>query len=203
MNKVAILVRVSKADQNYDRQVTELTEYATAKSYEVVQVIAESISGVTKNTERKGIQELLQLARAKKINKVLVHEVTRLGRQTSEVLATLEELHFYKVSVVIMNYNLETLNPNGSVNNMSQFLVTLLTDIGRMERLTLIERINSGIAEARRKGKHLGRPEGTTKDIVKQHPKVVKHLKAGYSIRETAKLCEVGVSTVQRVKKQL
>jgi DNA invertase Pin-like site-specific DNA recombinase len=203
MNKVAILVRVSKADQNYDRQVSELTNYAIDRGYKVVKVISENISGAKCNAERKGIQDLLQLARARKISKVLVHEVTRLGRQTSEVLATLEELHSFKVSVVIMNYNLETLNSNGTVNSMAQFLATLLTDIGRMERATLIERVKSGLAEARRKGKHLGRPIGTTKDIVKQHPKVVKYLKAGNSIRETSKLSGVGISTVQRVKKLL
>lgn len=203
MNKVAILVRVSTADQNYDRQISELTEYAASKNYEVVEVITETVSGAKKNSERKGIQQLLQLAKGKKINKVLIHEVTRLGRDTPEVLATLSTLHELKVAVVVKNYQIETLNADGTVNSMGQFLFTILADVGRMERLTLIERVKSGLQEAKRKGKTLGRPEGSTKDLVTEHPKVVKYLRAGHSVRETAKLSEVAPSTVQRVKKAL
>jgi DNA invertase Pin-like site-specific DNA recombinase len=206
MNRVAILTRVSTVDQSQDRQHTELNTFADTKGYEVVERITETISGVKRNEERKGIQNLLSLARAKKIDKVLIHEVTRLGRDTSQVLQTLEELHKSNVSVVVMNYNLETLNPDGTVNNMAQFLFTLLADIGRMERITLITRVKSGMAEAKRKGKHVGRPVGTKKDkekILKEYKQVVKYLNDGYTIRETAKLCDVGVSTVQRIKKIL
>ncbi|MCP2045053.1 recombinase family protein [Pontibacter sp. HSC-36F09] len=203
MNNVALLTRVSSSDQSHDRQVTELTEFASSRDYDVVAVVTETVSGAKKNSERKGIQQVIKLAEARKINKVLIHEVTRLGRDTAQVLDTLKSLHANKVSVVVKNYTLETLNPDGTENSMAQFLFTILTDIGRMERMTLIERVKSGMAEAKRKGKHLGRPEGSTKDIVKQHPKVVRYLRSGQSIRETAKLCGVGISTVQRVKKLL
>ncbi|MFD2247289.1 recombinase family protein [Pontibacter ruber] len=203
MDKAALLVRVSTAEQSTDRQITELTEYAGARGYTIVEVISETVSGAKKNAERKGIQRLLLLAQSKKINKVLIHEVSRLGRNTPEALATLETLHDHKVSVVVKNYQIETLNADGSVNSMGLFLTTILLDIGRMERATLIERVKSGLTEAKRKGKVLGRPAGSKKDICKQHPKVMKYLKAGQSIRETAKLAGVGVSTVQRVKKQL
>lgn len=204
MNRTALLVRVSTQDQQHDRQISELSEYAESKGLEVVATIVETVSGAKRNEDRKGIQQLLELARAGKINKVLVHEVTRLGRNTPQVLTTLEELHQLKVCVVVKSYNIETLNPDGSLNSMAQFLFTLLTDIGRMERETLITRVKSGMAEAKRKGKHVGRPKESTKDktaMLKQYKNVVRYLKADYSIRETAKLCEVGVSTVQRVKK--
>lgn len=202
--KVALLVRVSTADQKQDRQISELNTFAESKGYTVVSTITETLSGSKKNTDRKAIQDLLQLAKSKKISKVLIHEVTRLGRNTSEVLQVLEELHSYKVSIVVMNYNIETLNQDLTPNAMSQFLVTILTDIGRMERLTLIERVKSGLAEAKRKGKVLGRPKDSKKDTSKmlaEYKPVVKYLKDGYSIRETAKLSDVGISTVQRVKK--
>ncbi|WP_082893742.1 recombinase family protein [Rufibacter ruber] len=204
MNKAALLVRVSTHDQQHDRQLSELAEYATAKGLKVVETIIETVSGAKRNEERAGIQNLLKLAQTGKINKVLVHEVTRLGRNTSQVLATLEELHRYKVSVVVKSYNIETLNPDGSLNSMAQFLFTLLTDIGRMERETLITRVKSGIAEAKRKGKHVGRPKDSVKgreEMLKEYKGVVKYLKSDYSIRETAKLCDVGISTVQRIKK--
>ena len=201
---VALLVRVSSADQNNERQTTELSTFAETKGYNVVEVIEETISGAKKNTERKGIQRLLQLAKNKKIRKVVIHEVTRLGRDTHQVLSSLETLHSYKVSVHVMNYNLETLNSDGTVNPMAQFLFTILADIGRMERITLIERTKSGLEQARKNGKVLGRPIGSTKEsdsLLKEYSKVVRTLKEGHSIRNTAKICEVGVSTVQRVKK--
>lgn len=204
MNKAVLLLRVSTIDQNHDRQLTELTSYAEAKAYEVVEVITEKVSGAKKNSERVGIQRLLKLAADRKINKVLIHEVTRLGRDTSQVLATLEALHAHKVSVVVMNYQLETLNKDGSINAMAQFLFTILADIGRMERLTLIERVKSGMAEAKRKGVILGRPKNSVKSktqLLSEYKKVVRYLSDGYTIRETAKLADVGISTVQRVKK--
>ncbi|GHA67881.1 recombinase family protein [Pontibacter akesuensis] len=206
MSKVALLVRVSTNDQTHDRQIKELNDYAAANGYKVVDTITETVSGAKRNEERKGIQQLLKLAKTKKIDKVLVHEVTRLGRDTSQVLATLEDLHKLKVSVVVMNYQLDTLKPNGEVDGMAQFLITILADIGRMERATLVERVKSGMAEARRQGKHVGRPEGSTKDgraMLNEYKQVVKCLKEGQTVRDTAKLCDVGVSTVQRVKKLL
>jgi DNA invertase Pin-like site-specific DNA recombinase len=206
MDKAALLVRVSTQDQQHDRQLSELTEYAASKSIKVVETIVETVSGAKRNEERQGIQQLLKLAKAGKINKVLVHEVTRLGRNTPQVLSALEELHKYKVSVVVKSYNIETLNPDGSLNSMAQFLFTLLTDIGRMERDTLITRVKSGMAEAKRKGKHIGRPKDSTKgkeNMLKEYKTVVKHIKANYSIRETATLTGVSISTVQRVKKLL
>ncbi|KAA9338950.1 recombinase family protein [Adhaeribacter soli] len=204
--KTAILVRVSTQDQSHSRQLTELTEYAEARGLQVVETITETISGSKSNNERKAIQQLLKLAKAKKINKVLIHEVTRLGRNTAELLATLEALHALKVSIVVKNYNLETLNPDGSVNSIAQFMFTLLADVGRMERATLIERVRSGMQEAKRKGKHVGRPQGTTKakeDLLKQYKSIVKCLNEGQTVRNTATLTGKGVSTVMRVKKLL
>lgn len=204
MNRAALLVRISTADQSYDRQISQLSEFAESNNLTVVETIAETISGAKKNEDRKGIQRLLKLAESGMIDKLLVHDVTRLGRVTSSVLATLEALHHHRVSVVVMNYNLETLNKDGSVNPMAQFLFTILADIGRMERITLIERVKSGLQEARRKGKVLGRPRNSTKPrskVLSEYKQVVKYLNDGYTIRETAKLCDVGISTVQRVKK--
>ncbi|RNI27356.1 recombinase family protein [Rufibacter immobilis] len=206
MRKAALLVRVSTQDQQHDRQLTELSEYAESMGLKVVETIVETVSGAKRNEERQAILRLIKLAQTGKINKVLVHEVTRLGRNTSQVLATLEELHKHKVSVVVKSYNIETLNPDGSLNSMAQFLFTLLTDIGRMERDTLITRVKSGMAEAKRKGIHVGRPKDSTKGkeaMLKEYKAVVKYIKADYTIRETATLTGVSVSTVQRVKKLL
>lgn len=197
------MTRVSTKEQCTDRQVTELTNYAAAKGLEVVEVIMETISGSRKNSDRPAIQKIRALAQAKKIDKVLVLEISRLGRDTAQVLETLEELHAHRVSLVCLNPQLETLDANGKENPTSTFLLTVLADLSRMEKLRLVERINSGLAEAKRKGVKLGRAVGYKKPLLKEYSSVVKLLKEGYSVRKTATLASVGVSTVQRVKKEL
>jgi DNA invertase Pin-like site-specific DNA recombinase len=82
-------------------------------------------------------------------------------------------------------------------------MLALLAEMARAETDTLRERINSGLAEARRKGVTLGRPVGSTrpaKAVLEAHRDVVRHLKAGQSIRNTAILTDKAASTVQRVK---
>jgi DNA invertase Pin-like site-specific DNA recombinase len=132
--------------------------------------------------------------------------VSRLGRRTHDLLDVIELLHEHKVSLVVYNYKLETLDKRGKVNSMAQFLITLLADIGRMEAETLSERTKSGLEEARRKGTKLGRPPGrakTTQEYLKQYPGVVKDLKAGLSIRQVVANRKIADKTVQRVKKAL
>ncbi len=68
---------------------------------------------------------------------------------------------------------------------------------------TLRERINSGLAQAQRKGVKFGRPEGTTLDrkiFLQKHQDIVRLLKKGQSVRNAAKISGKGASTVQRIK---
>jgi len=89
---VAVLVRVSTAKQETDRQVTELAKYAAGKGYEVVEVCREEVSGMAEGTERHGLQRTEELAREGKVKKVLVHEVSRLARRNSVAHAFVETL---------------------------------------------------------------------------------------------------------------
>jgi DNA invertase Pin-like site-specific DNA recombinase len=199
---VAIFVRVSKQAQDYERQIADLSHYAEQQGYSIVAIIAEKISGTKPNDERRGITELLALAQSRRINKALVTEVSRLGRRTSHVLAIIEELTEHGVSVYAQNYNLETLTPQGKRNPVAAILFTLLAEFSRLEKETLIERIHSGLEQARRNGKTLGRPHGTTKDdtaLLKQYSAVVRLLKQHFSLRQTAKLAGVSVNTVRKV----
>ncbi|PRY10302.1 DNA invertase Pin-like site-specific DNA recombinase [Pontibacter ummariensis] len=206
MTRVAIYVRVSKEQQSYTRQVKELTAYSKSRGYKVAKVIAEKISGARNNKDRGGIQELVEMVRQQEVSKVLVSEVSRLGRKTSEVLQVLEELTEQGVSVYVQNFNMETLNPDGSRNPIAQFLFTILAEFARMERESLIQRINSGLAEAKRKGIRLGRKPGSVVPPAKSLAKykdVVQLLQEGKTIREAAAICKVGTATVLKVKKTM
>ncbi len=99
MQQAVIFVRVSKKEQDYQRQVEDLRAVAQSQAVQVVAEIAEKISGVRRNQERAGIQQLLELSRQGAIQKVLVSEVSRLGRSTVEVLQIVEELTQLGISI--------------------------------------------------------------------------------------------------------
>lgn len=200
---VAILVRVSLARQETDRQVFELQEVAGNNGWAVMEVIEESISGNAADSQRAGIARAVELATKGKIRKVLVHEVSRVARRNSTPHRFVEDLEALGVSLYWHAQRIETLLPSGRRNPAASIMFSLLAEMARNERETLVERILSGLAEARRKGHRLGRPPGSVVDregFLGKHRDVIRQLRAGQSIRNTAKITGKGASTVQRVK---
>lgn len=200
---MVILVRVSTAKQETDRQVSELSAYAEAQSYKVVEICRETISGNTNGDARDGLRKAEALALAGKVKKVLVHEISRLSRRNSITHQFVETLEDCKVSLYWHAQGIETLLPNGKRNPAAGIMLALLAEMARNEMETLRERIKSGLAEARRKGIKLGRPEGATMEpdaFQQKHRDILRYLKAGQSIRNAAKITGKGISTVQRVK---
>ena len=200
---VAILVRVSTSKQETARQVQELTHYADSKGYVVVEVCRETISGDSASDERKGLQRVEELAAAGKIRKVLVQEISRIARRNSVAHKFVETLETHGVSLYWHAQGIETLLPNGKRNPAAGIMLALLAEMARAELETLRARIASGLAEARRNGKKLGRPVGSSLSravFLQKHRDIVRLLKSGQSVRNSAKIAEKGNSTVQRVK---
>jgi DNA invertase Pin-like site-specific DNA recombinase len=127
--KVAILVRVSTARQETDRQVHELEAYASSKGYAVVEVCREQVSGGAKMEERDGIRRVLELAYSGRINKVLVHEVSRIARRNSVAHRFIEELEELGVSLYWHTQGIETLLPSGKRNPAASIMFSLLAEI--------------------------------------------------------------------------
>ena len=200
---VAILVRVSTLKQENDRQISELKAHATSKGYEVVEICEEKVSGNADEIDRHGLHRAEELARAGMIKKVLVHEVSRLARRNSIAHGFIETLETLGVSLYWHQQGIETLLPNGKRNPAAAIMFALLAEMARAERETLSERIKSGLEEAKRKGRKLGRPTGsvvTSKEFLAKHGDICRRLKEGHSVRNTAKITGKGISTVQRVK---
>ncbi|GAB2769659.1 recombinase family protein [Salinimicrobium soli] len=203
---VAILTRVSKESQSFDRQITDLRSHANRKNYTILGEFNEKITGAAKNHDRQAWNELMDLVITKQLDKVLVWELSRLGRNTLEVLKTLDALHEHKVSLYIQNYNIETLNADGSLNPMSQLMVTMLAEFSRTERALIQQRLESGYRKHLRNGGTVGRKKGirmTNSQLLEKHKEVVKFLRKGRSIRETATLASVSTRTVQKIKKAM
>lgn len=201
---VAILVRVSTNRQETDRQVSELSDYAAKKGFEVVEVCKETVSGKAEECDREGLQRALHLAESGAVKKVLVHEVSRLARRSSVAHRFVEALEDVGVSLYWHQQSIETLLENGKRNPAAAIMFALLAEMARSERETLIERINSGLSEARRKGKTLGRPKGSVmlpRERVIKHKDIARLLNQGvHSLRQIAKITNKSKLTVQRVK---
>jgi len=200
---VAILVRVSTSKQETARQLHELTDYAGSRGYTVVEVCRETISGDSASDQRLGLQRVEELATGGKIKKVLVHEISRIARRNSVAHRFVEALETCGVSLYWHAQGIETLLPNGKRNPAAGIMLALLAEMARAELETLRARIVSGLADARRKGIRLGRPPGSKLPkaaFLKKHRDIIRLLKAGQSVRNTATITDKGASTVQRVK---
>jgi DNA invertase Pin-like site-specific DNA recombinase len=149
--RVALYCRVSTADQSCARQERDLAAFAARAGYEVVGTFKETGSGVKLDrAERRRVMAL-----ARQIDAVLVTELSRWGRSTTDLLATLQELEARRVSVIALNgmaFDLST--PHG------RMIATVLAGIAAFERELTQERIRSGIAAAKARGKRLGRQPG-------------------------------------------
>ena len=143
---------------------------------------------------------------AHQVDKVLIWELSRLGRNTIEVLKTIELFNEARVSLFIKNYNIETLDADGKPNVMAQFLVTILAEVARMERSTIKERMDSGYIKYRAEGGMVGRKIGYRKDndiLREEYADVFRLLKKGLSIRNIAKITNHSLNTVMKCKKML
>lgn len=201
--KTIIFARVSTNIQEYDRQVNELTTLANSKGWSFEAVFAEKISGAKANAERSELLNMVAYVEANAIDKVLVTELSRLGRDTLQVLEVIEMLNSKGISLYIQNYNIETLTAEGKVNPMSQFLITILAEVARMERKTIRERVASGYTNYRNNGGKVGRKQGYRKSeeaMREEYSEVIKLLKKGISLRNISKITNLSVNTIRKCK---
>ena len=206
MKKVVIFARVSSTNgtQDYERQINDLRTLASANNWVVEAIFAEKVSGAKKNIERIELMNMISYINSHNINKVLITELSRLGRDTLQVLQTIEILNQNRVSVFIQNYNIETLTPEGEINPMSQFLITILAEVARMERKTIRERVASGYQSFLNNGGKVGRKMGYTKSdeaMREEYGEEIRLLKRGYSLRNTSKLTGTSINTLRKLTK--
>ena len=207
MSTAVIYARVSSTNdrQNTQRQIEDLTRFANSNDYSIVGTYEEHISGATKNENRTVLMECINYCIANKVNYILLSELSRLGRSTLQVLKSLEMLHEAGVSVYIQNLGIYTLNATGEANPIASIMVTVLAEMANIERSNIVYRLNSGRESYIANGGKLGRKKGSIKSTEQkkeEYKEVISFLKRGYSVRNTAKLSNESVSTVQRVKRE-
>lgn len=161
----------------------------------MVDVFKETASGASAN--RTARNRIIELAQARQIDAVLVTELSRWGRSTQDLLDTLHRLAGWKVLVVAMSgmtFELDT--PHG------RMMATMLAGIAQFERDLLSERVKSGLAAARARGKKLGRQTGQRPKADKLAPKVVQAVAEGRSYRWIARDLSISKNTVLDIMKR-
>ena len=203
---VVLLARVSTNHQDYNRQINELTEFCSKQGWNVSKVFANKVSGAKTIEERTEIQDMIAYVRTHDIDKVVVLEISRLGRNTLEALKVIQMLNEEGICLFVKNYNLETI-VNGKINPVASLICTILLEIASMERLTIVERMTSGrnqyIAKCRAEGKKMGRPETYKKSddaYREQYAKDISLLKKGLSLRNINAITGTSIMTLRKVK---
>ena len=204
MTKAVIYTRVSTNVQEYDRQVSDLNVFAMKQNYNVVNTFSEKISGAKKNSERKELTAMIDFCLTNNVDKVLVSELSRLGRDTIEVLKAVEVLNNNKISLYIYNLGIETLTTEKEVSISSKLMITMLAEFSSMERTQIQQRMRSGYDNHINNGGKVGRNKGSVKsvEVLKaEHKDIIKYLKQGLSLNNIMVITGKSKPTIIKIKK--
>jgi DNA invertase Pin-like site-specific DNA recombinase len=187
MFRAGLYARVSTNDQQtLTMQNRTMREYAARRGWTVGMQIREVGSGAARREAR---EKLLEAARRREIDVVLVWRLDRWGRSVTDLLATLQELEHLGVGFISLTEALDLTTPAGRA------MAGLLAIFAEFEREILRERTRAGLAQARESGKRLGRPATAavhTVEIRKLH-------RAGISKSEIARRLQIGRTSVRRI----
>ncbi|MBR2167889.1 MAG: recombinase family protein [Paludibacteraceae bacterium] len=204
--RICIYARVSTQGQDYQRQLTELREYAERMNYEVVREFSEKISGAKTIAERQALTDLLDFAATNHIDKVLVYECSRISRRAIDFLQVIEQLTQMKVSVYILQNGLETLNADKTVNSLCQMVLGIIGQFNAVERSLLRSRMSSGYKVYRANGGKVGRKEGYRKSeeaMRAQYNKEMSLLRKGISLRNVQSITGTSVNTLRKLREMM
>ena len=203
--KAVIYARVSSVGdrQNTDRQISDLSEYAAFQKLQISKIFEEKISGAKKNVERPVLLQAIDYCKQNSVSILLVSELSRLGRNAFEVLATVKDLIDNGINLYMQKEQLTLLDAEGKPTMFAPIMIATLSTCAQLERENIKFRLNSGRKLYIERGGKLGRKVGSVKSIEQkkeQYKDIINYLKRGYSIRNVAKLTNKGISTVQRIK---
>ena len=200
-----IYARVSSVGdrQNTDRQISDLLDYVEYQHLELGKIYEEHVSGAKKNVERPILQQAIEYCKANSVGILLVSELSRLGRNAFEVLATVKDLIDSGINLYMQKEQLTLLDAEGKPTMFAPIMIATLSTCAQLERENIKFRLNSGRKLYIERGSKLGRKVGCTKTTEQKREEyrdIISYMKRGYSVRNTARLSGKGISTVQRIK---
>jgi len=178
--RVALYARVSTTDQSTDSQLLDLRRYVSERGWNIYrEYVDEGISG-TKDS-RPALNELMNYAKKRRFDVVLVWRFDRFARSTKHLILALEEFKNLGIDFVSYQENIDTSSPLGSA------IFTIISAVAQLERDIIAERVKAGLRKARQNGKKLGRPR------VNVDVREIRQLRSdGMSLRTIAR--KVGIS---------
>ena len=206
--RAAIYLRVSTSDQTVENQRRELEAAAEARGWVVTAVYAdEGISGSKGRDRRPQLDAMLKDAVRRRFDVVMVWAVDRLGRSLPDLIGSMQELHGAKVDLFLLQQGIDTTTPAGKA------MFGMMGVFADFERSMIVSRVKAGMERAKaeqaaglkRKDAH-----GKVKQVIGR-PKVAKavtdeilgRLAAGDGMVRVAREAGVGVSVVQRLKREI
>jgi len=182
----AIYARVSTGEQSVEMQLTELIRFCEARGWRIRKYFDAGVSGSKEHRPR--LDQLWADARRREIDVVVVYRFDRFARSTRQLVNALHEFDALGIQFVSLHENVDTTTPNG------RLVFTIFAAIAEFERELIRQRVKSGLAVVKAKGKKLGRPRA---DVDQSQVETLRA--SGASWRAVAKKLGVGVGTAHRI----
>jgi DNA invertase Pin-like site-specific DNA recombinase len=195
MKRCVAYVRVSTQGQDTESQLQAI-KGAIEKSGDVLVNVYKDhgISGAKGRDQRPALDQMLKDAKQQKFDKVVVFDITRLGRSLPDLIATLNELSSATIDLQMLQNNLDTSTAGG------RMMFSIFGAIGEFERSLIRERVKSGLEKAKKQGKKLGRPsllnESTKAAVIELKDK-------GMGVKQICRLLKIGCGTYYTIVKPL
>ena len=194
MEKVVIYGRVSTSDQTTENQILKLKEIVEINNWDLVDIyIDEVISGKKGRDKRPEFDRLCKDMVRRKFNRILVWDISRLGRSLQHLVEFLSEVQSVNCNLYINQSGLDTSTPSG------RMMFQMVGVFAEFEREMISERVKSGLDRVRAKGKKLGRPITVTEEVKSQ---VRYLLDQGLPYSEILNQTGVTKPTISRIKNQ-
>jgi DNA invertase Pin-like site-specific DNA recombinase len=194
----ALYCRVSTLDQKTDRQKVN------EKDFELL--VEDKCSGAIPFFARQGGQEIKKLVDNGILESLSVWQIDRLGRDFRDIINTIHYFNEKQIAINFISQGLITLDQNGKENPITKMIISILGIVGEMERVQIKERQIEGIRIAKLKGSYTGRRKGSNEDVLTflskdKNKKAVEYLKKGFKVGEVAKLADLHINTITKIKK--
>ncbi len=189
VKKVAVYVRVSTKDQSVDMQLNDLERYSKERRLSIFNVYKDNGVSGTKET-RPALSELMNDAKKRKFDTVLVWRFDRFARSTKHLVTALYEFRNLGIDFISYQENIDTSSPLGEA------IFTIISVMSKLECDIIAERVKGGLRKAKANGKRLGRPKSEI-DI----DKLAEFRKQNMSIRKIASEMKLSKGTIEKALK--
>jgi DNA invertase Pin-like site-specific DNA recombinase len=194
-----LYTRVSSIDQKTDRQRVNELDFKI--------IVEDKCSGSIPFFEREGGKEILRyIEKGVMVSCLSIWTIDRLGRNLRDILNTIHFFSERKIPIVFLSQGLRTIDEDNKENSITKLMISILGTVGEMEKSQIRERQLEGIRIAKFRGIYKGRQEGTVEDVhtflnKPKNKKALEYIKKGYKLTEAARLANVHINTMTKIKK--